>query len=298
MAESNITTYESSIQDGQPLECYHFSYGPRTFLYTSSRFDVSLQITDEEFTRTENYTADYIKRDNIKPSSQGDAAAVAVTVDKDNAVAALFKGSPPSKKVILTIIRLHEQDHTSYDKVFVGEVTQAGFQNSECVLTVNMENWLNRKLPNFMRQFFCCNTIYDASCRLQKADYAKEIYIDGVNGLTVTAADLEGTTDDYYAGGLMYYGDDVRMICASSDKTLTLRYPFPTTPMGMVTVYPGCDQRFRTCALRFNNTLNFTGCPYVKPAQDADSKVGKGVYWVDSSVVQRDTDNYVGTISV
>ena len=298
MAETNIAIYENSIQDGQPLECYQFAYGGRVYLYTSSRFDVSVTIKGEELTRTEKYTADYIRRDNIKPSSQGDAASVAVTVDKDNAVAALFKGSPPSKKVLLTILRLHEPDHAAYDTIFSGEVTQAAFRDSECTLTVTAENWLNRKLPNFMRQFFCCNTVYDSKCRLNKADYVRSVYVDGVNGLTLTAGELDGTPDDYYAGGLIYYGDDVRMIAASAGKTLTLRYPFPTTPMGTVTVYPGCDQRFRTCALRFGNTINFTGCPYVQPAQDDDTKVGKGVYWVDSMVVHRDTDGYVGTISL
>lgn len=298
MANSNITTYESSIQDGQPLECYKFVYGSTTYAYTSARFDVSLSVTSNGITSTEHYRAEHIRRNGIKPSSQGDSASVSVTVDKDNAVAALFKGTPPSKKVLLTIIRLHEQNHNAYDKVFAGEVVQGAFQDSECVLTVKMENWLTRKLPNFMRQFFCCNVIYDASCRLNKADYAKEVYVDGVNGLVITAAELEGTTDDYYTGGLMHYGDDVRMISANSGKTLTLRYPFPTTPMGKVTVYPGCDQRFRTCAVRFGNTENFSGCPYVKPAQSEDTKAGKGVYWVDEAVVQRDTDGYVGVISI
>ena len=149
-----------------------------------------------------------------------------------------------------------------------------------------------------MRQFFCCNVVYDTSCRLNKADYKKEIYIDGVSGLTVTSADLANYSEDYFEGGLIYYGDDVRMISGNAGTTLTLRYPFPTTPMGTVAVYPGCDGLFRTCATRFNNVLNYTGCPYVKPAQGDDTKAGKGVYWVDSEVVQRDTDGYVGTITV
>ena len=297
MADSNITIYESSAQDGQPLECYKFEYGDTTYLYTSSRFAVALTVTNGGETGTETYTATHIKRNTIKPSSQGDSSSTVVTVDKDNAVAALFKGSPPDKPVTLNIFRLHDQDHSAYDTIFVGEITQAAFQNSECEFTVKMENWLSRKLPNFMRQFFCCNVIYDASCRLKKADYAKEIYIDGVKGLTVTV-DLTGYDDDYFAGGLFYYGNNVRMISASTSTTLTLRYPFPTTPMGNVTIYPGCDHLFKTCATRYSNTLNFTGCPYVPPEFSNDDKVGSGVYWVDSTVVQRDTDGYVGTISL
>lgn len=298
MADSNTSLYENSDQNGQPMECYKFVYGGNTYLYTSARFDVSLQLKQDGMISTEKYTADYIKRNNIKPSSQGNTAAVTITVDKDNAVAALFKGSPPTRKVMVSILRLHDPDHTAYDQVFLGEVVQGAFRDSECELTAKMENWLTRKLPNFTRQFFCGNVIYDASCRLSKVDYAKTIYIDGVNGLMVTAADLEPFEKDYFAGGLIFYNGDVRMISGNQGKNLTLRYPFPTTPMGTVTIYPGCDQRFRTCALRFNNTLNFIGCPYVKPAQGESTQAGKGVYWVDSLVVQRDTDGYVGTISL
>jgi len=297
MADSNITDYEESQQDGIPLECYKFSYGAVTYLYTSNRYDVTLNKLVDNVISSEKYSADYIKRNSIKPSSQGGASSATITVDKDNAVAALFKGSPPSRKVKVEIIRLHDQDHSAYDKVFVGEITQGAFQDSECELTVTLENWLSRKLPNFMRQFFCCNILYDASCRLNKEDYKKEIYIDGVVGLTVTSSDLAQYEENYFAGGLLYYGDDIRMISSNTGTTLKMRYPFPTTPMGTVSIYPGCNGLFRTCAVRFGNTLNFTGCPYVPPEFGDDDKVGNGVYWVDSSVVQRDTDGYVGTIS-
>jgi len=297
MADSNISTYENSTQDGQPLECYKFEYADSTYQYTSNRFDVALTVDNDGETGTETYTATHIKRNNVKPSSQGESSSVIVTVDKDNAVAALFKSSPPDSPVTLNIFRLHEQDHAAYDTVFVGEITQAAFKDSECELTVVMENWLKRKLPNFTRQFFCCNVIFDTSCRLVKANYAKEIYIDGISRLTITA-DLSGYADDYFAGGLLYYNGNVRMLSDSTSTTLTLRYPFPTTPMGNVTIYPGCDHLFKTCANRYGNTLNFTGCPYVPPEFSNDDKVGSGVYWVDSSIVQRDTDGYVGTISL
>jgi len=297
MADSNIATYENSTQDGQPLECYKFVYGDSTYLYTSSRFAVALTLNSGSATNTETYTATHIKRNNIKPSSQGDSSSAIITVDKDNAVAALFKGTPPNKPVTVSVIRLHDQDHAAYDTVFVGEVTQATYHDSECELTVKIENWLDRKLPHFERQFFCCNVIYDSTCGLNKEDYAKTIYIDGVAGLTITA-DLSGLEDNYLAGGLMYYGDDVRMITSNTSTTLTIRYPFPSTPMGNVVICPGCNKLFKTCASCFGNTLNFTGFPYVPPEFSDDDKVGSGVYWVDSSVVQRDTDGYVGTISL
>ncbi|EGO65622.1 phage BR0599 family protein [Acetonema longum] len=298
MAQSNITVYESSAQNGQPIECYKFRYRDMTYLYTSDRSDVALTVTENELTGTERYAADYIRRNSIKPSSQGDSSSVVVTVTKDNAVAALFKAAPPDKPVTLTIIRLHDQDHGVFDKLFAGEIVQASFRDSECELTVKMENWLSRKLPNFMRQFFCCNVVYDASCRLNKADYEQTLYVDGASGLNVAMNELTNYETDYFAGGMMYYGGNMRMISANAGAALTLRYPFPATPMGYVTLVPGCDKLFRTCAKRFNNTLNFTGCPYIPPDTDSAAQVGNGVYWVDSAVVKRDTDGYIGRISM
>lgn len=298
MANSNITLYENSLQDGQPMECYRFRHKDTTYLYTSNRFDVQLTIKDSGLIRTEKYAADYIKRQNIQSQGQGDPVSLTVTVSKDNAVAKLFQGTPPDKPVTLDVYRLHDQDHTAFDKVFIGEVIQGNFKDSECELTVKVENWLTKKLPNMMRQFFCNNTIYDTKCRLNKADWGVSIYIDKVEGLTITASQLAAYAENYFAGGLLYYGDNVRMIDSNNEDKLVIRYPFPTTPMNDVTIYPGCDQLFRTCALRYQNTLNFSGCPYVAPATDTDTKVGKGVYWADDTVVQRDTDGFVGTISM
>lgn len=301
MAGTNIGIYEGSTQDGQPVECYKFTHGDTSYLYTSTQYDVQLTIKEGTATRTESYTADYIKRDSLKGASKGNDASLTVTVDKDNAVAKLFQGAPPDKPVTMVLYRLHDQDHAAFDKTFTGEVTQAQFDGSECELTVVMENWLAKKIPNFMKQFTCSNIIYDENCRLNKEDRAVNIYIDRVDGLTVTSSQLADYPENYFAGGFFYFGDNVRMIQSSLGNTLVLQYPFSSTPMNNVTIYPGCDLLFRTCALKFQNVLNFTGCPYVPPRGENDltqDVVGHGVYWVDSQVVQRDTDGFVGTISV
>ena len=298
MANSNISTYENSQQDGQPIECYRFTYKDTAYLYTSDRFDVQLTMRQGQTTRTENYTADYITRGDIKSQGQGNPVSTPVTVSKDNAVAKLFQGAPPDKPVLVQVFRLHDQDHSAFDKIFVGEVIQGNFKDSSCELTVKIENWLSKKLPNVMRQFSCNNVIFDSKCRLRKQEWAVQIYIDRVDGLEVTSSQIAGFAENYLAGGKFYFGDNVRMIESNKDDKLILRYPFPSTPMNYVTVTPGCNQLFRTCALRYQNTLNFSGCPYVAPATNDKTKVGKGVYWVDSQVIQRDTDGFVGTISM
>lgn len=298
MANSNIATYENSVQDGQPIECYTFMYNGVNYFYTSHCTDVELKFTENGLERTEKYFADYIERQTIKPSSNGDASSMVVSVSKDHPVAKLFQGPPPEKPVKLKIYRLHEQDHTRVDVVFYGRVSQAAFEESTCKLTAKLEHWLSKELPNGDRRFYCNNIIFDNNCQLKKEDWQVKIFIDKVDGLNIYSTAFANYPDGYFEGGCLYFDSYVRMINEHVGNRIRIKYPFVVTPRNEILVTPGCDQLFKTCAKKFNNTLNFTGCPYVAPTDPEKKSVGKGVYWVDSQVVQRDTKGFVGTIDM
>lgn len=298
MADSNITQWEYSTQDGQPVECYRFSHAGMSYLYTSNSVDVEIPIVDEGAQRTEHYTADYIERQNIKPSSRGDSAALVVTVSKDNPVAKLFQGPPPERPVVLELYRLHDQDHMKLDKIFFGKVAQASFDGSDCQLTVKLENWLSKEIPNKMRQFFCGNALFDGDCRLRVEDWQIAAFVDEVSGLKVRSSTFGQYPDGYFTRGFLTYGENIRLIRDHAGDKITLQYPFATPPRHDVVVAPGCDSLFRTCVVKFHNHLNFSGCPYVPPIDPTKKQVGQGVYWVDSQVVQRDSQGFVGTISM
>lgn len=298
MAETNIGLYENSIQDGQPIECYKFTNEGAAYQYTSHCDDVDIQIKSNDLQRTETYFAEYIERQSIKPASKGDSAALTVTVSKDFVIAKMFQGPPPEKPVLLSIYRLHDQDHTKFDTVFTGRVAQASFEDSVCHLTVKMESWLSKEIPNGMRQFTCNNVLFDSKCRLQERDWCVPVFIDRVVGLDIFSTTFKEHADGYFANGFLRFDGHIRQIVEHVGDRIRLKYPFINTPRNDVTVAPGCDQLFKTCAKRFHNTLNFTGCLYVSPANPQKTNVGKGVYWVDSQVVQRDTDGFVGTIQL
>ena len=297
MAESNIEKYETSQQDGTPLECYNFSYNGVSYNYTSKASDVELVFTDGTV-RTEKYFADYISRKSIKPSSSGSSTATVITVDKDNNIAKLYQGPPPEKPVFVKIYRLHEQDTSKVDVVFYGRVSQASFRDSECDITVKLENYLSKELPTGMNQYTCNNVIYDEDCQLDKSKYKVDIFIDKVEGLSIYSTSFAEYPDGYFEGGFFYFSDYVRMISEHKGNMIKVKYPFIVTPRNNVAIYPGCDGLFKTCAKKFNNTLNFAGCPYIPPTDSEKNPVGKGVYWVDSLVIQRDTNGYVGTIGM
>jgi uncharacterized phage protein (TIGR02218 family) len=299
MANTNIAMHEFSQQDGQPVECYRFTHDLSNYTYTSNADDVMLTFNDNGLTRTETYYATYIERDAIKPVCKGDSSALGVTVTKDNPIAKLYQGFPPEKPVTLTIFRFHAQDKSKKDIVYAGRVGQASFEDSTCTLTVTLESWANREIPNGMRQFYCNNVIYDHNCQLVEDDWKVPVFVDSVlNSLTIVSQQFAAYADGYFANGIFRFNGSSRLIVEHKGNRVRLKYPFTQLPYEEVVVSPGCDHLFSTCAKRFNNTLNFTGCPYVPPANPERTATGRGVYWVDSAIVQRDTDGYVGTISM
>ncbi|VBB05561.1 Hypothetical protein LUCI_0771 [Lucifera butyrica] len=298
MADSNITLYENSVQNGRPVECYQFTHAGMNYQYTSANQDVSIIFTENGLQRTEKYFADYIERETIKPASSSDSVSVTIKVSKDNAVAKLYQGPPPEKPVYCKIYRLHAQDLSNFDVAFYGRVSQASFEASECSLTVKLEDWLSKEIPNGARQFTCNSMIFDSKCRLKEEDWVVAAFVDRVVGLDVYSTTFAQYPDGYFTGGFLRFDGGIRQIAEHVDDRVKVKYPFLSTPRNEIVVAPGCDHLFKTCATRFRNTLNFTGCLYVPPANPEKTNVGKGAYWVDSQVVQRDTNGFVGNIEM
>jgi uncharacterized phage protein (TIGR02218 family) len=299
MAQSNIRQYENSIQDGQPIECYKFTHDGIRYFYTSHCNDVEIPITNNGVQHSEKYFAEYIKRDTIKPSSKGDSSSVTVTVAQDHPVARLFYGPPPERAVNLKLYRLHDQDKEKFDAIITGRVSQAAFEDSECKLTVKMDSGLSKEIPNMKRQFLCGNMFCDSKCKMTVESVAITAFVDRViNNLEIDSTSFAEYPDGYLAGGFMRYNGSARLIREHKGNKVVLQYPFITMPHNEVIVIPGCDHTFKTCAVRYQNTEHFTGFLYVPPIDPTKKKVGHGIYWVDSQVVQRDTDGFIGTISM
>lgn len=270
-----------------------------TYLYTSAATDIELTTTESGLTRTEKYFADTISRESITPGSSGSATSCVIKVHKDNAVAKLFEGPPPESPVDVYVYRVHEQDTSLYDTILRGKVGQVSFEGSECELTVDMDSWLSKELPNGMNQYYCNHVLFDHNCKLKKEDYAVEFFIDYVDGKTVIhSRTLAAYPSGYFDGGRLYFGGNVRMISKHEGDAITIKYPFVDIPHNKVIVVPGCDSLFRTCAAKYHNTINFSGIPYVAPTDPEKNPTGQGAYWVDSLVIRRDTDGFVGTISM
>lgn len=293
---TEIRPEETSVSDGQPIELYLFTHGEISMQYTSGAERVDVAYNGSTLT----FQPETISRDNIKPGSSGSIEACVVKVHKDNGVAKLYEGAPPEIPVSVLVLRLHANDLTRADVVLRGQVSQVHFTDSECEITCTMDAWLQKELPNGMNQFYCNWAVFDHNCGLNRAEHEVTIMIDRIEGNSVIySEDLKQYEDGYFDGGRLYDGKgSVRMISKQADGVLWLKYPFVDPPRNEVTLLPGCDQLFTTCARRYANTIHFGGVPYCPPTDPKKNPTGKGVYWIDSLVIQRDTNGYVGTIEI
>lgn len=294
---SNIYEYEESIYNSQPLECYKFTYAGVAYLFTSAGQKVVVSTP----TGDETYNSEYIKRVEISPvSSGGSSQASSIKVKRSNSIAMLWQGSPPEQKVTVEVIRLHSMSNYKYDIILRGTVSMVNFEEEEAELIVTLEDYLKKEIPCGVLSYTCNNVIYDSKCKLQEDDYKIFCYLDiGIDGLYVKSTKLAEYEDGYFDNGYLIFGNSKRSILEHKGNYVKLKYPFNKDDItGSFYVLAGCDCLLKTCHLKFNNADNFNGVPYCPPTNSEKHKNGVGAYWVDSTMIRRDTNGEIGIIDM
>lgn len=287
---------ENSVSSGEPIELYKFTYNSQDYTYTSSLRSQSVVIDGSQMT----FYPEYIKRDSsLKLGSQDNSVETTkIYVKRTNSIALLYQGAPPEEGTVsVTIYRYHKDDNEDIKILARGIVSQVSFSGSEATLTITIENLLNRNIPRGTFSYYCQNTIYDNKCELVEGDYALTCYVDGgFTGLTIYSTNLREKPSGYFTDGYIKMGGSYRAITLHEDNHITIKYPIAESDkQGSFTVYPGCNGLYLTCHSKFNNTDNFTGVCYCKPIDPVKNRTGLGGYWINTSVLTRDTNGYIGT---
>lgn len=290
---------EVSTYNAQPIELYMFTYNKLNFLYTSSQYSQSIMIEGNYYT----FSPEYIERgQNLRFSdSGGTLETCTITILRTNSVALLYQGAPPELSAVrVQIFRVHGENNNDYIKILDGVVSQVIFRGSQAELTITIENVLSRYIPRGTLSYHCQNCIYDEKCFLNKDDYAFTCYVDGgINGLTISSTNLLEKPSGYFTDGYLQMGNSVRAIVEHKDRYVLIKYPINRSEWsGSFIVYPGCSQLFSNCAKRFNNTDNFNGIPYIQPYDAFKHSVDKGAYWIDSTVIVRDSHMVIHSMSL
>jgi len=287
---------EISISDGQPIECYLFTYNGQHYSYTSSQYS--------QFISGITYSPEFIKRgDSLKlGDSGGTVETCIITVPRTNSVALLYQGAPPElSSVRVEVFRLHGLAITDRIKIIDGVVSQVRFTNSEAELTITIENVLNRYIPRGTLSYNCQNCIYDEKCNLNAANYVWKCWVSDWQGLVIYSSNLREKPSGYFTDGYIKMGNSVRAIVKHEDNMIQIKYPINAVDkVGSFYAYPGCSQVFINCATRFHNTNNFNGIPYIPSfnVYKHNSYSGRLPYWIDGNIVVRDSKGAVYSMSL
>ena len=262
---------ETSKQDGAPVELFQFVRGSTYYRYTGAELDVT--DTDQEWTSTP------ISRSAIEVTPERVRNGIQITVPRNNPVADLFRISPPTDVVAVTIFRYHRDDLETI-VMWMGRVLGVDWQGASATLQCEPVSTSARR--NGLRPVYqknCRHVLFGTGCRLNRDDFKIETTVASISGNTLTVADL---LDLPYAGGYVEWEStpgsiDRRFIReADTDGALVLSIPFQgIAASDAVKVYPGCAHDTVTCDEVYDNLENFGGQPFIPSKNPFD---GNPVY--------------------
>lgn len=259
---SDYDTEELSVQDGAPIELYDFAQGTVEWHFTSAEV-LALNVDDID------YTSSPIERGEIESTHEAARNSIKLTVPRNFPVAELFRVSPPTEIIGLTLRRYHRGFPDDIIVAWIGRVLTCEFNGAKATLSCEPISISLQRTG--LRQVYgvsCPHVLYGIGCNLNKADFAFALQVDAVAGNVLVVRGMDSSFSEFaFAGGFIEWIDDNgiterRFIELQTGSTFTLMNPFAGIPVDAdITAYPGCDHSILTCANVFHNQLNYGGQP-------------------------------------
>lgn len=271
---------ETSRTKGLPAALFLFRYGAGVddfYAYTNAEREHTHNLID--------YQPVPISYGAVESSGSLDKKTLEVRTALTNEVAELFRVSPPTYSVVLTIRRGHLNDPDNEFLVeWTGRVLSCSREGSEAVFACEpISTSLRRTGLRRHWQFSCPHALYGPQCNANKAAATTTQTLVAVESAAIVLNDGWETAEraPKAHGGLVEWegpnGTIVRVIIAVDPDQVTLRLNGPTTGLqagDSVDVSLGCNHRFEfdltteqfvdtDCITIHNNIQNFGGQPWI-----------------------------------
>lgn len=250
-------------ENAQPVFLFTFTQGADTYRYTNTATDY--------FYSANTYTAGIVVVDKISQSSDTMKDAVTLQLPLSSALALSFLQYQPEAKTEVVITRT-DRNETDGETVWRGTVATTSV--SDGTMSVDCEplySALKRTGKRATYSRTCRHVLYGFGCGLNPADFAATVTVTSVDGAVIAIPLLPGSPNAYTGGYIQTASGAKRAIASQPGMFVTLASPLHElsdlindNPGGFaVTVVQGCDHTYATCVSKFNNRLNFGGCPYI-----------------------------------
>lgn len=247
----SFNSVEISAFTGALSEYYRIELDGTVYRYTNRPVNTTLSTGDADIDGT--YTATPISLSEVEHSRDLSSLRVAVTVPRDNTVAAFFRSYIPDGQVTITIYRKHESD-SEVIAWMIGTIRSCDWQESTAKLIVEPTLAKVRRLGLYQRFQPVCNLeLYGTRCGVNRNDFKTTVTVTDIDGDVITVSGMPVVADDYYNGGYVQDADGSRRFItdhAGSDLTLLLTFE-DLAVSDTVDIYPGCDRTQTTCRTKF-----------------------------------------------
>lgn len=250
---------ETSSQSGAPIELYQFIRGSTVYRYTSAEADID--DTDSTWISTP------ISRTGIEVTPERVRNAISITVPRTNPVADLFRISPPTDVVAVTVYRYHREDLEEI-VVWMGRVLGVDWQGARAVMRcepVSTSVKRNGLRPVYSKN--CRHVLFGTACGLNRENFRHNTTVVSASGRTLQVASVGAFP---YGGGYVEWeqspGEFERRFIreADTDGNLALSTPFQgIAASDTVSIFPGCAHDTLTCDSVYDNLESFGGMPYL-----------------------------------
>lgn len=261
---------ERSNHEGEPSTFYEFSlaetlpsgekvYGNKGWWYTS-------QETDQVY-NGRTYEAVPIFDDGVSLTSEIQNDQFIVSMPSRLALAQLYRATPPSEPVYLTVRRKHYNEPEA-PVYWVGTIYAVGQPDDVSakficrMLTASFDR--NGLRLTWVRN--CPHALYDDSCRVAKAAYVESVTLTEVTGSTITSPGFGAKPAGYFSGGFIEWElfpgvFERRAIETHAGENAAILGTTNGLLIGQtIKAYPGCDRSTGSAGCgRFNNLSNYGG---------------------------------------
>lgn len=272
--------YEVSTQNGRPVALYSFKWGKTYWRYTSADRAVTItEFVDGEF-KPVTYEPQPISDNGMRQgaSSQND---MEVSAPAYLPVVTLYRDTPPSESIWLTVRRKHADDDEApiYWKGLVFNVKRRGIAGAS-VIGKPLSATLNRTGLRLCWSRECPHFVYDEGCGVDPADFQVNASVASASGVTITLAEPSGLALQYFRGGYVEWD-------ANADGTQERRFiesqvGLELTVFGLtnelvagqaVRLYPGCNRTTADCVEKFDNGRRFGGIEFLPTKSPFDAPI-------------------------
>lgn len=257
--------FEVSTDEGESIALYEFRWGSVYWRYTSA----DRAITYPE--GSENVYQAVSIMDNGMTQGGSDQNDFTITLQSNLPIVNLFKGTPPSSTIWVTVRRRHRDDPDDEAAVWwIGRVANVKRLENQAEAEARCISLLSMFKRGGLRLTWgrnCPHVVYDSQCRVAAALHEYERTILEVTTttvkITVATTPVEGTFTGGYVewdrggGGTLERRGIEEMI--SDTEVRIFGKTDGLAPGDTIWLYPGCNRTAEVCQNGFGNIANNGG---------------------------------------